>query len=179
MKLSLPLPQNSIETLLPEVLLFKLAFWQACMKMSALKRKNRPSGSNQSCVACLASIICTPNGLKLNPDACYLATPQSHPILLIGFQQRHSGLPLWQQIHLSCMSLLMWKFIKTIWPYLRSVRNLTKTVTWVWTETERTVRNYAYSRMGILTNVWCKCNISKGKLNHYLLMCVSAEVVFS
>lgn len=58
MKLSLPWPQNSVEALssLSCGLLYviKTGHLTSMHEMSVYKCKNRPSGSNQSCVACLA-----------------------------------------------------------------------------------------------------------------------------
>ena len=72
--------------------LLKLAFWQACMKWVRISARTAPLVLITVVLLVWQSTICRgpgPTGVKLNPDACYLATPAlSHPILHTGFHKK-------------------------------------------------------------------------------------------
>lgn len=157
MKLSLALPQNSVEALF--YMLLKLAFWQACSKMSARKCKNRPSGSNQSCVACF---WWAPSVPLTGWNSSQMPAIWQHQHCLILYSSLASinnmvdspnGGRALRLVHVLTLVEVYWND-QTI--FSKFEKNLTIKRS-MGPEIERAVRNVAHGLKGTLKNVLCKC----------------------
>ena len=120
MKLSLPWPQNSVETLFSpsSVLLhvIKTGLLTSMHEMSAHKCKNRPSGSNHSCVVCLAKHHLprtrphrgeTQSRCLLFGNSCTVSSYTPHWLPQKN-KKKHDQLHSGQRSNPSCMDLDFW-----------------------------------------------------------------------
>ena len=172
MKLSLPWPQNSVEALssLSCVLLhvIKTGLLTSMHEMSAYKCKNRPSGSNQSCVACLAKhhLPRTRPHRGETQSRCLLFgnrgtvssyTPDWLP------QEKHGQLHWGQRSNPSCMDLDFWgKFIEIIWrAFKKIVQKKKQQHSPRKRERQRAVRTQALGLKGYFTYLLCKYRMFK------------------